>query len=1091
MLSYVYNMFTNKKMAEEVAVQTKKKIVDYLPIWMKNIHSMFYYYLLLVGLGIIFFCTSLFINYFTTPFTGDYSSQQFAFYTNGYDDWWHFFTTGQFVLYDTNTYLGVDNIGSNSFYYLFDPFFLPILLVPRQLVPQGMAILTIFKIALSGMTFFVYMRYLGASRKASKITGIAYAFSGWMTWYLWFNHFTGVTVVFPLILYGIEKVLREKKPWILAGAICIMGFVNFFFCICFVMCAFLYAMFRYFQRLKLNNWKDNLFILGMGFCGFFVGLLMPMAVVFPSAMHALTSPRASGANYLVYLKEAFKTSNLKEIFKLLTSWTATGSSDRDKARNLYPFIEFIFPVTSCRGTPLTVYGNETYDNVAGSFYCFLPMLLLLPAALKDSFKQKHFSVIAPIVFFIFALFTPMFYYLFHGFTQAYSRWTLFVVTSILAYVGLYLDKFEEKGYDTIEIMMGWGFLIVMCVFAGIAAATIVKKYDSFTERVPVWLAVVIECAYITLLVGMLILIKNKKKVHFYTVFTAFLTLEITLMGIFVIQGHGVEDYYYTNKGFIKNDALHKLVQKTTKNDKTYYRSYSSLASSVASNDEMRNNYNGMNFFHSVYNYNTADINNWSAISNGTAPGSWSGTYVQKRPNLDTLLGIKYYYIEDDYYQYQNRKEGTSDDFRYNAPLEYLDITENYSGDKFRVYKNMNYIDFALTYDTVYETKGNPNELESYEGLYTTSYERKLNLLGIEEDYLKAAIINQTNDESIIPDIKDNHQDINVLPAEAKQAKDIYTQMKIERYSPTKSASKDAMQTYYDIYSGRDKLGKDTNSLTLSLNDYLTLLNTDNDTFVKHSAINDQIMEYRKYVSVIEANNEYFGKDSFYDPTGNIFFMTASFMDMYEVDIYFVDVNNEVVTYDNHNDGYYDNSRAGKEFRTFYIAPTYKVDSNGQLTIVKDAPKIKKIIMAYRSTKANYSTEVYVETATKYFERYNKLKENPVTDVVSKTNKWTFKTNFDTERVVVTRLAYEEGFTLKMKDSNRKVTKVKTFNGQGGFVSFVAGKGAQSYTLTFETPYLRVSCLISGIGGFLFFSSLIAYLYIDKRLKKNRQADDSL
>ncbi len=257
----------------------KKRLKEVLPVWMTNIHSMFYYYLFLIALGILFMSTSLFINYFTTPFTGDYSSQQFAFYTNGYDDWWHFIKTGEFVLYDTNTFLGADNIGSNSFYYLFDPFFLPILLVPRQLVPQGMAILTIFKMSACGMILFAYMRYMGASRRAAKITGIAYAFSGWITWYLWFNHFTEMAIVFPLILFGVEKVLKEKKPLMLMAGLCLMGFVNFFFLVCFSMCAFLYAMFRYFQRLKLNTWKDNLIIISIGFVAFAIGILMPMMVV--------------------------------------------------------------------------------------------------------------------------------------------------------------------------------------------------------------------------------------------------------------------------------------------------------------------------------------------------------------------------------------------------------------------------------------------------------------------------------------------------------------------------------------------------------------------------------------------------------------------------------------------------------------------------------------------------------------------------------------------------------------------------------------------------------------------------------------------
>ena len=1056
-------------MGKEIVISKKNSFVEKLPEWLTNIHSMFYYFMFLLLVGVIFFATSLFINYFTTPFTGDYSSQQFSFYTNGYDDWWHFFKTGEFVLYDTNTFLGADNIGSNSFYYLFDPFFLPILLVPRQLVPQGMAVLTIFKIAASGMTFFLYMRYLGASRRASKITGFAYAFSGWMTWYLWFNHFTEVAIVFPLMLLGIEIVLKEKKPWVLAASICLMGFVNYFFCICFVMCAFLYAMFRYVQRIKLNTWKDNLWILLFGFLAFAFGLLLPMMVVFPSAMHALTSPRASGANYLVYLQEAFKTKNLKKIFELLTDWNAVTKTDQNKARILYPFIEFIFPVASCRGTPLTVLGNETYDNVAGSFYCFLPMLLLLVPALKSSLKQKHFSVLVPIVFFIFALFTPAFYYLFHGFTQAYSRWTLFVTTSIMAYTGLYLDKADEINFT--DYLYSWGALAGLIIAGGVSADYIVKNYsDSFKERVPIWLAVVIELAYLTVLVSVLLLIKSKKKPKFYSVFVGFLTLEIALMGAFVIQGHGVENYYNTNKGVIKNDALHALVEQTTKKDKTYYRSYSSLGSSTASNDEMRNNFNGFNFFHSIYNYNVADICNWSAITNGTSPGSWSGNYVEKRPGLDTLLGVKYYYVEDDYYQYQRRREASSESFRYNVPLNYVDVTNEYKGKEFRVYKNMNYIDFALTYDKVYVTDGDPTKSDTYQNLYTNGGR---NLLGIEDLYYQGAIVNKFRSESAINNIVENYPDITVgdpvIPTKPT--------ITMQRYNGAASYTSASILTFYDILNGTNSSGKTVNSLGLTAKEYLTLLNRDVDNFPKKGTVKEEDKAYRGWVSVIEARDDYFPH---YDPKGNVFFVRASFNSKYECDIYFVDTENQIVTYDNHNDGFYSNSRYGKDYRAFYIAPEYGIDESGNITITKDAPKIKKIILAYRSSNINLYPTVTIETASEYEIKNDALKQYPVTDVVSKTNKWTFKTNFEKNRVVVTRLAYEDGFTLKMKDSSGKKQKVDVFNGQGGFVSFVSGTGQCTYELEFYTPYLELSSYASMIGVATFVSSLFAYLYLELR-----------
>lgn len=1063
-------------MGNEIIIKNKRTIKDYLPVWLKNLNSMFYYFLFLVLLGVLFFATSLFINYFTTPFTGDYTSQQFAFYTNGYDDWWHFFKTGEFVLYDTNTFLGADNIGSNSFYYLFDPFFLPILLVPRQLIPQGMAILTIFKIAASGMTFFLYLRYMGASRRASKITGIAYAFSGWMTWYLWFNHFTEVAIVFPLILLGIEKVLREKKPWVLAASICLMGFVNYFFCICFVMCAFLYAMFRYFQRIKQNNWKDNLIILGLGFLGFLVGLMLPAMLVFPSAMHALTSPRASGSNYLDYLKEAFKEHNLKRIFELLTSWTATSNTDQSKARSLYPFIDFIFPVTSCRGTPLTVLGNETYDNVAGSYYCFLPMTLLIVPALADSLKKKHFSVLIPFAFFIFALFTPMFYYLFHGFTQAYSRWTLFVTTSILTYTGLYLDKLDDKEPNI--FIFGWLVEAILVVGAAVSADYIVKHYgETFTERVPIWLVTVIELVYISVLTFVLIIVKFKKKVHFYKFFTGFIVVEIALMGAFVIQGHGVEDYYYTNKGLVKNNVLRTLVSKTTKADSSYYRSYSSLASSSASNDEMRNGYNGANFFHSIYNYNTADICNWSAITNGTAPGSWSGDYLQKRANLDVLLGMKYYYVEDDYYHYQNRGEVTSKHFRYNVPFNYIDVTAEYPNKEFRVYKNTDYVDFALTYDKAFITVGNPSKEEKYEGIYDGGYR---DVLAVEDLYLKGAIINAYNTPNF-EDILAEHPDITYEKAEIESASKCYTQIPLQRYSTNFYSS--SMLTFYDILSGTNSKGESVNSLGLTAREYIELLNRDNDTFKKSGYTSGE--QSRRWVGVLEIKESYM--DSIYDPNGMSFYIRASYYRGSEVDIYFVDTNDQIVTYDNHNDGFHSSYRSGKDIRGFYIAPQYKDDGS----IGKPAPKIKKIIFAYRGNKPiTTSPAVYYESYTDYSLKYAAVKEYQVTDVISnKANTYKFKTNFDKERIIVTRLAFEDGFKLTYKDANGQKHTRQVFNGQGGFASFISGTGECSYTLTFSTPYLEIASLISGMGVIVYFSSLCAYLYSDLRKLKRESREE--
>ena len=1055
---------------QKINLEQRKSFITRIPTWLTNINSLFYYYLFLVLVGVVFFSTSLFINNFTTPFTGDYVTQQYSFYTNGYDDWWHFFKTGEFVLYDTNTYLGVNNIGANSFYYLFDPFFMPILLFPRQFVPQGMAILTIFKMALAGLSFYAYMKCLGASRRASKITGLAYAFSGWMTWYLWFNHFTGVAVTFPLILIGVEYVLKKKKPFILMGAICLLSFVNFFFLFCFALCALLYGLFRYFQQIKKNKKTENIIIILLLIGGFSVGLLMSMMVVVPALSYVLTSPRASGSSMLTTLKEALKSFNLKRVFELLTSWTSQNNYEIDKARALFPFIEFIFPVTTCRGTSLTIYGGDTYDNTSGSFYCFLPMLLLLFPAFRHSLKEKHFSVLVPLFFFVFALFTPCFYYLFFGFTVAYSRWVLFAVTSIMAYTGLYLDKIKDDNF--IVLIEGWSFIVLTILIGALAGQTIVSNYSNrFQERIPIWLAAVLEIVYITALVIVLSFVKIKQKHGFYWIFSGFLVTEISLMGALVIHGHGVENYTFTNKGFVKNDCLHSLVEKVKTDDNSYYRSYSSLTSSIAPNDEMRNNFNGSSTFHSSYNYNTADLCNWSAIFDGVAPASYSGLYIQKRVNLDTLLGIKYYYVEDDYFAKQNRSTVTSEEFRYNVPLNYIDVTGEYKNQHFKVFKNTDYIDFALTYDSYQKVSKDENNNNKYVGL---NYGDR-NLLINEEMYMRTAIINTSLNEGLINELQSKYPHLVETHLEEKTINDYYKTISLYRYGQAQGSA-NASLTYFDMYSANDK------SLDVDTSVYLTL-NSSNTKYEKLGNVSETDKEQR-YVEVIESVDEYFPN---YDPNGNIYYLTSSFENKYGTDIYFVDNENKIVTFDNHNDDYANLYGHEKEERCFYIAPSYSSDSNGNLVITKPAPKISKIILVNKGTKYNATHNIAIDTFEHYKAKNDALKAYPVTDIKPSTNKFTFKTDFNQERIIVTRLAFEKGFKLTATDENGIKKDINVFNGQGGFVSFVSGKGKCSYELTFETPNLNIGSLISSIGAFAYMSTIVAYIFLDLKQKEKEIA----
>ena len=694
------------------------------------------------------------------------------------------------------------------------------------------------------------------------------------------------------------------------------------------------------------------------------------------------------------------------------------------------------------------------------------MLLLLFPAFRNSIKNKHYSVLIPLLFFVFALFTPCFYYLFHGFTQAYSRWTLFVVTSIMAYSGLYLDKIKNDNY--VVLVESCAILIFSILISGFISQAIITTYKTmFEARYPIWLFVCLEILYLICLTTILCLIKEKKKPGFYWVLSGFLVTEISLMGALVIHGHGVENYSFTNKGYLKNNSLHAIIEKVQKDNPSYFRSYSSIASSIAPNDGMRNNYNGINVFHSVYNYNTADLCNWSAITNGRAPASWTGTYVQKRINLDSLLGVKYYYVEDEYFNKQNRQASSSEDFRYNVPLNYIDITNQYPNSYFKIFKNADYIDFALTFDSFHEVSGNPVESASYSGMSSGSRSLLLN----EDLYLRTALINSYRESGVINDLKENHSDISSFETINGSIADIYHPLSINRYGNT-YAGEEATITYYDFSSvGEKNLDVDV-ATYLSLNSSLT-------KYEKTGRASSMDSE-QKYVEVIESNGEYFPN---YDPKGNIYYLTGSFDDGYGTDIYFIDISNKIVTFDNHNDEFTTGTRLGKEERCFYIAPKYNIDSNGQITITKDAPKIKKVIVVNREKKVNSSHEIAIDTFTNHETKMEKLRANTVTNIISQSNHWSFETSFDKERIVVTRLAYEKGFKLYMTDTLGNKKEVNVFNAQGGFVSFVSGTGNCTYELSFETPYLNVASLISSLGVFSYFATIVSFMYVDIRQKE--------
>ena len=206
---------------------------------------------------------------------------------------------------------------ANTFYYLTSPFFIPILLVPRFLIPQAIYIMMVVKLATGGLLFYILLKkFYKVSSEVSFIGATVYAFCGWGMYYLWFNHFADILALFPLTLIGVEYCLTKRKGGILTLAMFLMGCTSYFFLFTFAITTPLYAIFRAIALNKdkgLKGYKEAFFSLVQTALYFAGGILLTGFILLTAYKVVGDTPRVANTNsYVETLLRFFFTSVSKE-----------------------------------------------------------------------------------------------------------------------------------------------------------------------------------------------------------------------------------------------------------------------------------------------------------------------------------------------------------------------------------------------------------------------------------------------------------------------------------------------------------------------------------------------------------------------------------------------------------------------------------------------------------------------------------------------------------------------------------------------------------------------------------------------------------
>ena len=182
------------------------------------------------------------------------------------------------MFYTFSKTFGGDMMGFAS-YYLFNPFYLILLLFPNDILPIGIVIMMIIIIGFMGLNFHLMLRAIWGNRFSSVIFSTAYAMMGFNMAYINCIHYFFSIMLLPLVILGLIRMMNSRKPsiiYILSVALAIIscyyiGYMILIFTAAFFLCLMSSGSIEYSDaRDKIKNAWTVLYstFLGVGLSAF-------------------------------------------------------------------------------------------------------------------------------------------------------------------------------------------------------------------------------------------------------------------------------------------------------------------------------------------------------------------------------------------------------------------------------------------------------------------------------------------------------------------------------------------------------------------------------------------------------------------------------------------------------------------------------------------------------------------------------------------------------------------------------------------------------------------------------------------------------
>lgn len=571
--------------------------------------------------------------------------------------------------YDFSKSLGGEMVGTYA-YYMMSPFNLLFFVVPKTVLPIAIELTQLLKIGLSGLFFSVFLVKQENGRGIKVILfSFCYALLSFSTANMLNHMWLDPIMIFPLVLLGLENLIRGKSPLLYALTLAFAVWTNYY--IAYMMCIFLCLYFVFaFAKMRwpvAMSAAERRKVVAKGFLRFALYSILAVGLTMVMLLPNIASLIASKGSYAdaVTISWAFDYPPQEILSKFLPA-----AFNYDQVPTGFP-------------------------NIYAGTICIIGMVLYF---LQTRIRAKERIVALLILIFLFLSMNVKALTVFwHG--MQYPVWYEYRFSWVFSFFIVYLTY---RAYRMTSRTAVWKSILLVVLYAGMLAYLYLNldKFDFLTPYHLIGAAVL----FLGLLFFLSTMNRDRSKV-------AIAILALTFLDLTVHTGFHTGSYNYETLFEFRNFTNYMETATTPYQPKKdeFYRTEKLFMHD--NNDAMRMQFYGISHFNSALERRTVELlNDLGFAVTKNSVNSTNGTKF-----TDALFGVRYYLAGEESL-YTRAGEGF-DNFKpksHRPDLQDYDFVET-TADGLSVYENKNYMPLGVLAEKDAETfesrNRNPADLQ--------------------------------------------------------------------------------------------------------------------------------------------------------------------------------------------------------------------------------------------------------------------------------------------------------------------------------------------------------------------------------------------